>query len=85
MSSGTSFTKKCEIIAHLFIERFEDFEWFLVENDLGAPVAYMIHTDLIKPSEKVDGFVNDTWSSLLAVFNVQEDRGFDSWKDLVRG
>jgi hypothetical protein len=85
MTAGTPFSKKCEIMAHLFIEKFEEFEWFLVENDLGLPIAYLIDGDLIKPSEKVDSFVNDTWERLLAVFNVDEDRGFDSWEDLVKG
>jgi hypothetical protein len=82
----TSFEVKCEILAELWMDHRnqEDFEDFVSYNDLGLPLAFLVAEELVTPSERAKGMVEETFTILLATLEV-EDTGFDSLDDLLLG
>jgi|688.fasta_scaffold204570_3 hypothetical protein len=59
----TTFSKKCEILSDLWFDYGDDvdFKDFMKENDLGLPIAYAIHGEIILPTEKAKKVVNETF------------------------
>jgi len=82
----TSFDNKCEILSDLWMDHRnqEDFEDFIGYNDLGLPLAFLIDSELVTPSEMAKKMVEETFELLLAALEVK-DTGFDSLDDLLVG
>jgi hypothetical protein len=82
----TSFDNKCEILSDLWMDHRnqEDFEDFISYNDLGLPLAFLIDSELVTPSEMAKKMVDETFDLLLAAMEVK-DTGFDSLDDLLVG
>jgi hypothetical protein len=82
----TSFDNKCEILSDLWMDHRnqEDFEDFISYNDLGLPLAFLIDSELVTPSEMAKKMVEETFELLLAALEVK-DTGFDSLDDLLVG
>jgi hypothetical protein len=82
----TSFDNKCEILSDLWMDHRnqEDFEDFISYNDLGLPLAFLIDSELITPSEMAKKMVEETFELFLAAMEVK-DTGFDSLDDLLMG
>jgi hypothetical protein len=72
------------ILADLWMNFRDDegFEDFFVYNDLGLPLAYALVNNIVKPTSKADGLINETFMLLLASLGV-EDQGFDNLDDIL--
>ena len=83
-STKTTFTKRCEILANLWVAYKGDEEMadFISYNDLGLPLAYAIDVDIVKATAKAEMFVNETFELLLSGLEI-EDEGFDSLDDIL--
>lgn len=81
---STSLEIRAEILADLWLNyrSDEEFQDFIQYNDLGLPVAYLISSGLVKPSEEINKFVNEAFDLLLAGFD-QEDLGFETLDGLL--
>lgn len=75
----TTFSNKCAILADLWMNYRldEGMEDFIEYNDMGLPLAYFIHTDIVTPKDQAVLFVNETYNLLLAALDI-EDQGFES-------
>ena len=81
----TSSLKKLEILSFIFVnhENYDDqFEDFVSFNDLGLPLAYAAHEKIIELTSKSEKLIEDTWVSLLEMFEI-EDTGFDSIDEIL--
>ena len=80
MTSSTSYTDKCQILAELWLSYRDDpdFEDFLEYNDLGLPIAYAIANNIVKSSDTAQKFVEETFDLLLASLEVEDD----GWENL---
>ena len=58
-----TFTKKCEILSGLWFDYRNDIEFkdFMEYNDLGLPIAYAIHGEIVVPTELAEQYVNETF------------------------
>ena len=80
----TSFDDYCSILAELWINHKEEkqFEDFISYNDLGLPLAFLVDSELVTPTEIAKKYIEETWIILLKSLDINEDVGFSSLEDL---
>lgn len=83
-TQNTPFSTKCEILADLWMQyrNDENFTDFIQYNDLGLPIAYAIHAEIVEAKSPAIDFINETFDLLLSALDV-EDTGFDTLDDLL--
>jgi hypothetical protein len=81
----TTFFNKANILADLWTDYRddEDFQDFIVYNDLGLPLAYALANNIIEENELVENFINETFSLLLLGLEIKEDTGFEVLEDVL--
>jgi hypothetical protein len=72
------------MLAELWLNYKEDeeFQDFIDYNDLGLPIAYIIHNDIVKSTDTAEKFVGETFDLLLAGLGI-EDTGFETLDELL--
>lgn len=77
---ATNFSNQASILADLWINfRGEkEFSDFIEYNDIGLPLAYYIHTDLVTPTEEAERFVEETFNLLCSALGVDIDGEYES-------
>lgn len=82
-NTETPFKTRCEILGTLWLEYSsdEDLADFVSYNDLGLPIAFAIAEDIVESNPVAEGYINETWSLLLAALEI-EDIGFSKLDDL---
>lgn len=80
----TSFEDACSILAELWINHRTEkiFEEFVSYNDLGLPLAFLIDSELVTPTEIAKKYVEETWIILLTSLEIDEDIRFSCLEDL---
>ena len=83
-NQNTPFSTKCEILADLWMSYRKDTEFtdFIEYNDLGLPIAYAIHAEIVEAKAPAFDFINETFDLLLSALDV-EDTGYESLDDLL--
>jgi hypothetical protein len=83
-SKSTPFSKRCEILADLWVAYKGDEEMadFISYNDLGLPLAYAINTEIVPSTVKAELFIDETFELLLSGLEL-DDEGFDSLEDIL--
>lgn len=81
----TTLGNQTEILAEVWLNyrQDEDFVDFVEYNDIGLPLAYVIHNQIVKPTEQSEKFIRETFALLLSSLDIDEDTGFDSLDDLL--
>jgi hypothetical protein len=79
------FSKKCEILADLWLNHRSDdeFQDFIEYNDIGLPLAYAFAEDLAKPTEIGIRFVDETYSLLCEALDLPDDIEWDSLETML--
>ncbi len=80
----TTFEDACSILAELWVNHKHEktFEDFISYNDLGLPLAFLIDSELVTPTEIAKKYVEETWLILLKSLNINDDTGFTSLEDI---
>lgn len=80
----TTFDNKVAILSDLWMSyrNDEQFQDFIIYNDLGLPLAYLLDSGIIEVTDKAKLFIEETFDVLLAGFDKQ-DEGFNSMNDLL--
>jgi hypothetical protein len=80
----TPFESICEILADLWINHKHEktFQDFISYNDLGLPLAFLIDSELVIPTELAKRYIEETWNILLNSLEIENDTGFESLEDL---
>jgi hypothetical protein len=75
---------KLKIISEIWIDYRDDeaFADFIDYNDIGLPLAYFIHTDIVSMTPRADMYIAETFDLLLASLGL-EDRGFESFDEML--
>jgi hypothetical protein len=60
----------------------EAFTELLKYGDLGFPLSYAIHENIVKSSPLAEQYINEIWDLLLGELGIDEDTGFDSIEDV---
>ena len=69
---ATDFSNKAGILADLWINfrDQEEFADFIEYNDIGLPLAYYIHTEIVLPTQQAEMYVEETFNLLCAALNL---------------
>lgn len=80
----TTFSNKLVILADLWLNYKQDEELadFIEYNDIGLPLAYLIHNEIVKTTDVAQKFVEETFELLLAKLEITDD-GFEDLEDLL--
>lgn len=82
----TNYDKQIEILNEVWYhhrdeEQFFDFVDF---NDVGLPLAHLIHKGIIQSTPMAEELVRESFGLLLALFNINDDTGFDSLSKIMQ-
>lgn len=80
----TGFSKQCEILSELWMDYRDDeqFEDFVVYNDLGLPLAYFIHEGVVKSTPQAEIYVGETFNLLVAALDADPEEEYESLSEL---
>lgn len=81
---ATDFSTKASILADLWINfrGDEELKDFVEYNDIGLPLAYFVHTDLVKPSDTASEYVEETFNLLCAALNLDLEGTYESLNEM---
>lgn len=82
----TNFDTICSILAELWsnYKQDKDFKDFIEYNDLGLPLAFLIDSDMVEPSQIAKDYVLETWQILLSALGVDDDIQWNSLEQLFK-
>jgi hypothetical protein len=84
----TSGEQKLKILAELWIDWRDDegFAEFVEYNDIGLPLAYCIHSEIVPPTPRADLYISETFDILLASLALEDTKegGFDSLEEMLQ-
>ena len=81
---ATDFSNKASILADLWINfrADEQFSDFIEYNDIGLPLAYYIHTDLVKPTDQATLYVEETFNLLCAALGIDLESDYETLNEM---
>ena len=82
---ATTFENKCAILSDLWLNYKDNDELqdFVEYNDLGLPLAYLIHTELVSVNESGIVYVDETFDLLLSSLGLDLDGEHESLNELM--
>lgn len=82
---ATTFENKCAILSDLWLNYKDNEELadFVEYNDLGLPLAYLIHTELVSVNESGISYVDETFNLLCQGLGVDLDEEYKSLNELM--
>ena len=82
---ATTFENKCAILSDLWLNYKDNEELadFVEYNDLGLPLAYLIHTELVSVNESGISYVDETFNLLCTGLGVDLDEEYESLNELM--
>ena len=82
---ATTFENKCAILSDLWLNYKDNEELadFVEYNDLGLPLAYLIHTELVSVNESGISYVDETFNLLCQGLGVDLDEEYESLNELM--
>jgi hypothetical protein len=81
----TNFETKCAILSDLWLnyKDNDELEDFVEYNDLGLPLAYLIHTNLVTVTEEGMPYVDETFNLLCTALGLDSDEEYTSLNELM--
>lgn len=81
--TNTTLENKITILADLWFnyKSDEDFFDFIIYNDIGLPLAYLLDTGLCIKTDKSDNFIIETFDLLISTLEI-EDVGFTNLNEV---
>lgn len=83
---STSFSIKCDILAEVHIESGfnPNLNEFRKYNDIGLPLAYLIHQDLVEPKgEEALKYIEDTWRMFCESLEIDPNGDYKDVEDFL--
>jgi hypothetical protein len=85
MTTNTDYSKQIDILHEVFYNHLgeEKFEEFASFNDIGLPLAHAIYAGIVESTPMAEELVRQTFTLLLALFDIDQDEGFDSLDQII--
>ena len=82
---ATSFENQCAILADLWLnyKSNEELEDFIEYNDLGLPLAYLIHTGLATVTDDGIVYVDETFDLLLSSLGLDLEGEYETLNEIM--
>jgi len=76
----------CSILAELWLNYKDEKEFsdFIQYSDLGLPLAFMLDSSIVDPTDEAVKYVMETWDLFLLALGVEQDIGWKSLEDLFK-
>ena len=83
---ATDFSNKCAILSDLWINYKDNVELqdFIEYNDLGLPLAYFIHTELVVPNETAKNYIDETFDLWCAALELPLDGEYNNLDQMLK-
>jgi hypothetical protein len=84
-NKSQTFFSRCEILAELWVEYRDDdqFKDFIAHQDIGLPLAYVIHNEIVKPTKIAKDYVNETFDLFVVALGVESDYEWTSLNQML--
>jgi len=81
----TDFETQCAILSDLWLnyKDHEELEDFVEYNDLGLPLAYLIHTELARVTEDGIPYIEETFNLLCAALDLNMEAEYISLNEML--
>ncbi len=81
----TNFETKCAILSDLWLnyKDNEQLQDFVEYNDLGLPLAYLLHTKLVTVTDEGIPYIDETFNLLCTGLDVDMDGEYESLNELM--
>ena len=81
----TDFDTQCEILSDLWLNYKDNDQLkdFLEYNDLGLPLAYLIHTDLARVTDDGIPYVEETFNLLCTALDLDMEAEYVSLNEML--
>jgi hypothetical protein len=81
----TDFETQCAILSDLWLnyKNHEELEDFVEYNDLGLPLAYLIHTELARVTDDGIPYVEETFNLLCAALDLNIEAEYISLNEML--
>ena len=87
MTENTSptFSNKCGILSELWFDyrNDEDFKDFMEYNDIGLPLAYVIHGEIVQPTEIARQYVEETFELFAEALGVNPNEDWGTLGEML--
>ena len=82
---ATTFENQCAILSDLWLNYrdHEELEDFVEYNDLGLPLAYLIHTDLAVVTDTGIPYVEETFNLLCSALELDMEADYISLNEML--
>jgi hypothetical protein len=77
--------RKIGVLADLYLNyRDEDqFKEFADYNDIGLPIAHLVHTGLCNMNREAEVYVEETYDLLISAMGVDPEQGYQTIDDML--
>lgn len=79
----TPFSKKCEILHDLYLNHSTEYEDFILDNDLGVPLAVLIVQGCATPTDKGTQHVSDSFDSLCEILEIDKYGDYETIETMI--
>jgi hypothetical protein len=81
------FDGKCNILAELWFDYRDDEEFkdFIEYNDIGLPLAYLISSEIAKPTGVAEQYINETYDLLTQSLGVSDTAPYNTLNEMLEG
>jgi hypothetical protein len=79
------FNGKCNVLAELWFDYRDDEEFkdFIEYNDIGLPLAYLISSEIAKPTGVAEQYINETYNLLAEALKVSDTTPYSTLDEML--
>ena len=79
------FDGKCNILAELWFDYRDDEEFkdFIEYNDIGLPLAYLVSSEIAKPTGVAEQYINETYELLTQALGVSDTMPYNTLNEML--
>lgn len=81
----TDFETMCEILAEFWLSYRDtkELQDFVTYNDLGLPLAYFVHEEIVGLTPAAEAYINETFNFLVAALGLDDKLSYESLDDML--
>jgi hypothetical protein len=79
----TPFSKQCQILHDLYLNHSTEYEDFILDNDLGIPLAVLIVQGCATPTDKGMQHVSDSFDSLCEILEIDKYGDYETIETMI--
>jgi hypothetical protein len=79
------FDGKCSILAELWFDYRDDEEFkdFIEYNDIGLPLAYLVSSEIAKPTNVAEQYISETYELLTQALGVSDTMPYNTLNEML--